>query len=458
MADFGAKQGKRRDDRGLGGLVDFLLANARVVLGVSGAAILAIATLAVKRLIDRATNPPDEDDIKAKQKSLEESWEELTLIKSVSKVQRRDLDEPLLTPVLNVIPKEPGGCLLSLEASSPVGSRPLLCLTLQEKLLSFYQDRVSISEAKKVLGKQLAEDISTELQNFLKNKSPDLPFGSVFLSGCLCDGLVGLNRLEVSLMLPLVLEPSLWRLVPGEQTVVNDPRFGMVKRTCLEYIPRGNSPWDRFMVGGYLSSNAVNDTLRKILVASINWPVIGSMLECTIRPSMAPKELKLEVLHEQVHLDVTLCPTVNAGDQTFVAATLEEPGENLWEQSFYMAEVSKLKDLDACDSGVRQCCLNILKVILEDHPFWSRVGTGPLTHIILHLSQKELDWSEAMLAERLRDVLEELVQSLAKGFLPCFFDSKVNLLSHLLPEEVEEIGCTLYEALAEPDLATAFNL
>lgn len=50
MADFARKEGKRRDDRGLGNVVDFLLANARVVLGVSGAAVLAIATLAVKRV------------------------------------------------------------------------------------------------------------------------------------------------------------------------------------------------------------------------------------------------------------------------------------------------------------------------------------------------------------------------------------------------------------------------
>lgn len=50
MAEFSQKQRKQRGDEGLGSVVDFLLANARLVLGVGGAAVLGIATLAVKRV------------------------------------------------------------------------------------------------------------------------------------------------------------------------------------------------------------------------------------------------------------------------------------------------------------------------------------------------------------------------------------------------------------------------
>jgi hypothetical protein len=50
MAEHSQKRGKQRDGEGLGSAVDFLLANARLVLGVGGAAILGIATLAVKRV------------------------------------------------------------------------------------------------------------------------------------------------------------------------------------------------------------------------------------------------------------------------------------------------------------------------------------------------------------------------------------------------------------------------
>lgn len=50
MAEFTRQRGKRQEDGGLGSVLDLLLANARLVLGVSGAAVLAIATLAVKRV------------------------------------------------------------------------------------------------------------------------------------------------------------------------------------------------------------------------------------------------------------------------------------------------------------------------------------------------------------------------------------------------------------------------
>ncbi|EDL38683.1 Smith-Magenis syndrome chromosome region, candidate 7 homolog (human), isoform CRA_b [Mus musculus] len=50
MAEFSQKQRKQSGSEGLGSVVDFLLANARLVLGVGGAAVLGIATLAVKRL------------------------------------------------------------------------------------------------------------------------------------------------------------------------------------------------------------------------------------------------------------------------------------------------------------------------------------------------------------------------------------------------------------------------
>lgn len=56
MAEFPRQRGKRQEDGGLGSVLDLLLANARLVLGVSGAAVLAIATLAVKRV--RPARPP----------------------------------------------------------------------------------------------------------------------------------------------------------------------------------------------------------------------------------------------------------------------------------------------------------------------------------------------------------------------------------------------------------------
>lgn len=47
------------------------------------------------------------------------------------------------------------------------------------------------------------------------------------------------------LLVPLQLEASLWRLVPGEETLLTHPLHWMVRRINLEYFPRGLSYWDR---------------------------------------------------------------------------------------------------------------------------------------------------------------------------------------------------------------------
>lgn len=62
------------------------------------------------QLIDRATSPRDEGDPKAEQKSLEDSWQDLALIKTTpkptKKQRREDLSEPLLSPARPVVPGE----------------------------------------------------------------------------------------------------------------------------------------------------------------------------------------------------------------------------------------------------------------------------------------------------------------------------------------------------------------
>lgn len=166
MAEFFQKRGKRHDDDVLGSAVNFLLANARLVLGVGGAAVLGIATLAVKRvrpwwlpeedhragacsgalgggwglptagicfstqqacwlcpglccaaqasgaltcalclqLIDRAASSQDEDDAKADATSLEDSWKELSLLKAAPRPQPRPSLAAHSQPVLLPVP------------------------------------------------------------------------------------------------------------------------------------------------------------------------------------------------------------------------------------------------------------------------------------------------------------------------------------------------------------------
>ncbi|XP_054247056.1 mitochondrial dynamics protein MID49 [Indicator indicator] len=454
MAEFTRQRGKREDDSGLGSVLDLLLANARLVLGVSGAAVLAIATLVVKRLIDRATSPRDDGDPKAEQKTLEESWQDLALIKATpkppKKQRREDLSVPLLSPARPAVP-ELKVCTAPLETPR-VEPSPPRCLTLQEKLLSHYSSWLAVPKVQASLTPQLAGSICTQLQNFLRSKCPELPFGSLFLSGPLLDGLGALSADHIHFMLPVVLDTTLWSLIPGEDTVVRNPQYWMIKRTDLEYFPRGSSPWDRFIVGQYLSSNTLNESLHKMLVASINWPAIGSLLGSVIYPVVASQDLKLEVKHDQVELSITLFPMVEMEGRVLLSAPPEGLVENLWLESFARAEALKVRELDAGDSGARQLCLRILDSVCRSHPTLHKLSGSPLAHVVLHLSATTLDWAEESLADRFLQVLEELVGYLEKGVLPSYFNHKINLLGELLEEEIDEMGFMLYRAVSEPEL------
>jgi len=356
-----------------------------------------------------------------------------------------------LSPLPHPLLPEPRVCSAPPEAPR-VDPSPPRCLTLQEKLLFHYSSWLAVPEAQVSLVPQLARNICAQLQNFLRSKCPELPFGTLFLSGPLLDGLGALAADHLHLMLPVVLDTALWSLIPGEDTVVRNPRYWMIKRTDLEYFPRGCSPWDRFTVGQYLSSNALNETLHKMLVASINWPAIGSLLGSVIHPVVASQELKLEVKHDQVELSITLFPMVAMEDKVLLAAPPEGLVENLWLESFYRAEVSKVKELDAGDSGVRQHCLRILNGVCKSHPALRKLSGSPLTHVILHLSATSSDWAEESLADRYQQVLEELVGYLEQGVLPSYFNHKINLFCELLEEEIDEMGFTLYRAISEPEL------
>ncbi|XP_077305565.1 mitochondrial dynamics protein MID49 [Lithobates pipiens] len=449
------KKGKKADD-GIGTVVDFLLANARLVLGVGGAAMLGIATLAVKRLIDRAASPPDEKDpeMKAEQKSFEESWKEAVLLKASPKLaqkgKRADLSASLPPPEPSQPAKEATAVT---QETVPVDVKKIaICFTLQEILLDYYTVEACVPESQTEAVRQLVLDIRNELQDFLKAKHREMPFSALQLGGSLGNKLPVACIDHTCLLLPLILEPHLWTFVPGQTTILNDPRFWMIKRANLEYTARGSSPWDRFMLGGYLSTRTIVETLHKIIVGSINWPAIGTVLECAIRPVINPDVLQLEVTHCDFTLVIDILPMAATKDIVLVAYTHSTaPAENLWHRSFYHEETSRLQDLDSADSGVRQKCLQILKSICKKHPGLTRLSSTQLRHVLLHINNEPSDWTEAALSDQFLQVIESLIGYLDQGFLPCYFDNAVNLFSCLTEDDIEEMGYTLYQIFSNPE-------
>uniref|UniRef100_A0A673MF70 Mitochondrial dynamics protein MID51-like n=1 Tax=Sinocyclocheilus rhinocerous TaxID=307959 RepID=A0A673MF70_9TELE len=124
---------------------------------------------------------------------------------------------------------------------------------------------------------------------------------------------------------------------------------------------------------------------------------------------------------------------------------------NLWRQSFRVAETAKLRALDQEDAGCRCACLKIIKAVCKLNPALARLNASQLTNAILLLSEQEGDWTQEALADRFMQLLRALVGHLEAGRLPCIFSLKVNLFCELTPQEIDELGYTLYCALSDPE-------
>lgn len=319
--------------------------------------------------------------------------------------------------------------------------------------MAFERDHVTIPVSHVALAKQLAGDIALELQAYLQRKFPELPFGALVPGGPLYDGLQAGAADHVRLLVPLVLEPGLWSLVPGTDTVARDPRCWAVRRTQLEFCARGSSPWDRFLVGGYLSSRVLLELFRKALAASVNWPAIGSLLGCLIQPSVATDELVLQVQHERQELRVAVLLAISSADaeERLLAWPLEGLAGNFWLQDLYPAEAARLQALDDRDSGTRRRLLLLLCGVCRGHPALRRLGWGHLAQVVLRLGEEEVDWAEEALGEHFLQALELLISSLERASLPCHFSPGVNLLGRLSVEEIDRMGYALYLGLQAPE-------
>lgn len=260
---------------------------------------------------------------------------------------------------------------------------------------------------------------------------------------------------HAQLMVPLVLEKNLWSSIPGEDTIMNVPGFWLVRRENLEYFPRSSSYWDRCMVGGYLSPKSVLEVFEKLVAGSINWPAIGSVLDYIIRPVVPAETLTLEVQYETDRkLYVDFLPLLVMEDGTSLIAKphrfAAERHENLWRQSFRVAETARLRALDQEDGGCRCTCLKVAKAVCKLNPALHKLNSSQLTNTILLLSEKEGDWTQEALADRFLQLLRALVGHLEAGKLPCALSPKVNLFCELTDQEVDELGYTLYCALSDP--------
>ena len=74
---------------------------------------------------------------------------------------------------------------------------------------------------------------------------------------------------------------------------------------------------DRFLVGGYLSSEALVNMLSKTVMETMNWPSISSHLDCLVRPVLGGPELSLEIRWVCVCVCVGVCPQPTGSIKSF---------------------------------------------------------------------------------------------------------------------------------------------
>lgn len=236
----------------------------------------------------------------------------------------------------------------------------------------------------------------------------------------------------------------------------------MLRRENLEYFPRGRSYWDRHLLAGYLSSQLVAEQLRKSIMESMNWPSLSGTLECEVRPVLGSPALKMEIRgvkesrsFDEEQLFISILPTVRLGDMTLTAQPeITGSFDYVWYQSFYTSETARLASLDQSDgeSGVRKKCLKTLKAVCRNCPALHKLTGAQLSNLILHMSEKEFDWSESAFSDRFQQAITELIGYLETGFLPSYFKPTVNLLQGFSEDDIDEMGFMLYCAVSEPEI------
>ncbi|XP_022594099.1 mitochondrial dynamics protein MID51-like isoform X1 [Seriola dumerili] len=458
---------RRRGEDGIAMVIDFLLSNARLVLGVGGAALLGIATLAVKRLIERAGRAADDEKVEQK---MAESWEELSLVSASPTLIKRGIEGVVMKHVAKATRQQKADLcqqpqMSSLEVSKPESKskRLQLCvLSLQERLQQYYNTRAALAPHEVQRAQSLALDICTEIQGFMHSRHPDMPLGEMSLGGSLLDDLQVVSADHACLLVPLKLEASLWSLIPGEQTLLTHPLHWMVRRVNVEYFPKGRSYWDRYLVGGYLSAEAVVSMFNKAVMETINWPSISSTMDCLVRPVLGGPDLRLEIRPRDEKegaessdqpLFISMLPLLRQGDVALTAQPeLTSPWVNAWHLSLYPWETQRLAQLDAADDGYRRHTLKILKAVCRLNPALRPLKAAPLANLILHLSDSESDWSEISLDVRFQQCITELIGYLEQGALHSYFKPAVNLLSGLSEDQVDQMGFMLYCAVSEPEI------
>jgi len=109
--------------------------------------------------------------------------------------------------------------------------------------------------------------------------------------------------------------------------------------------------------------------------------------------------------------------------------------EMLWRRSFSLDEKKKMQNLDKDDKSCRRAVVKILKTIVKSDSTLAKLSSFHVKTAFLHYNfddgQAKLEWSKDKLEERIKGLMEYLLQSIKDKNLTNFFIPELNLLEEL---------------------------
>ena len=371
--------------------------------------------------------------------------------------------------------------------------------SLHEALLDYYAIYVNVPEDDLSLAKTVVEDVKESFAAMVEVLMPNHPLVALVDIGPAAEGWKVIRPDEFEVVIHLALDPQVWELVDGGQTLLAAHGYWMVKRTHLEFFSRGTKPYDRYLIGEYLSPTKVKTAFLDMTNRVSNWKT-----RYVIKSSVVGPAIKLTVeygLEEQrKRLTIEFTPGVRLGDTEVISSShlksnVDHCYENLWLQSFGQQEIEtvtswrpptilekelenntetfvKLSEIEGENSHLSECevnskemefeeihrqttqpelspaeftehgcqlwCLKILEAVRLNHPAELGVLTPyALKTVLLHLLYTEDVWCKGQLSERFLDALKTIEDYFKTGRLPHYFCPHINLLENAHPTTLE---------------------
>ena len=304
---------------------------------------------------------------------------------------------------------------------------------LMTRLEEYYASYVFPNQQREQVERDVLSHFQGFFMKYVRQHGKSLPIGHTFYAGDKSQVTVvkAYDALTKTIVVPIEMNPNTWEYVDARHSVMKTPGYFLVRRINLDFIPKGQDPWDQFMVGNYLCPAYVLRQLHRFLSSSIE--------EYCKMTSEEPPSLTIDAeiyakLGPRV-VTLTSTPYSNRTSLWDDRQDLEEeegsdgtlrPDANLWLWSYNEFLLEMLLGLDGADDGCRMKCVAIMEALRVNNSKLQILSHAHLLAVMYIACVEETEWESHMLAERFFDVLVTLTRCLSEHNLPHPRDQTIN--------------------------------